>query len=678
MQTAATGHDDILVGRSLEGRYRILERIARGGMSTVYAAVDERLDRLVAVKVMSAALSADPNFSDRFAREARAAARLTHLNVVSVYDQGHDRAPDGHHVFLVMELVEGRTLRELIRERGRLTPAEAVSIMEPVLSALAAAHRAGLVHRDVKPENILLSDDGIVKVADFGLARAVEADAESTRTGLMMGTVAYCAPETISKGVADPRSDVYAAGVVLFELLTGTPPYSGDTAMNVAYQHVHSRVPAPSSRVRGLPEELDEVVVAATDSDPDGRPADAAALLAELADVRTELGLPVTPVPRRARPRTRTPRPDHRRDNHRDSQHRTPDAATTGLIHQGVPGRHDTSVVPDGRPGARPAPQPRDDAPPPPVVIPPGSGRSRRKRRAWIVVIIVLIIGVLAGTGGWWLSSHYFKYVPKVVGKSEADARARLKHAGYKVKVEPGPVNSETIGKGDVVSIDPSGGSRLTKGKTVTLTLSAGARLYKIPDVRTLTAAQAIARLKATGPLKVDSNLKSASSDTVAKNEVIRTDPAAGTMVTQRRVIVIYVSTGPPIVDVPVVDPGTSVDDAKAKYAAAGFPDVDASQQEYSSTIHTGDVISCVPSGGQAVKGTKITCTVSKGPQTVNVPHIATGTPAADAKKALTDAGLVPSFVGGDGTSGAVIAISPGGGTEVSVGSTVTVFIVGG
>jgi serine/threonine-protein kinase len=320
VQTAAT---DTLVGRSLEGRYRILEPIARGGMSTVYAAVDERLDRLVAVKVMSSALSADPAFTDRFAREARAAARLTHLNVVSVYDQGHESGPGGHHVFLVMEMVEGRTLRELIRERGRLEPAEAVSIMEPVLSALSAAHRAGLVHRDVKPENILLSDDGVVKVADFGLARAVESDGTATRTGLMMGTVAYCAPEQISEGRADKRSDVYSAGVVLFELLTGAPPYKGESAMNVAYQHVHSRVPAPSSRVKGIPSEIDEIVVAATDSDPEGRPSDAGAFLAEIADVRAELRLPVVPVPPRTRPRARAPRQELR--------NRTPDAATTDV-----------------------------------------------------------------------------------------------------------------------------------------------------------------------------------------------------------------------------------------------------------------------------------------------------------------------------------------------------------
>ena len=300
-------------------------------MSTVYAAVDERLDRLVAVKVMSSALSADPAFTDRFAREARAAARLTHLNVVSVYDQGHESGPDGHHVFLVMELVEGRTLRELLRERGRLSPAEAISLMEPVLSALAAAHRAGLVHRDVKPENILLSDDGVVKVADFGLARAVESDAAATRTGLMMGTVAYCAPEQISQGRADQRSDVYASGVVLFELLTGSTPYKGESAMNVAYQHVHSRVPAPSSRVRGVPNEIDEIVIAATDSDPTGRPADAAAFLAEIADVRSQLGLPVTPVPPRERPRARTVRPEPRR---------RPDESTTDMLGRPSQQRH--------------------------------------------------------------------------------------------------------------------------------------------------------------------------------------------------------------------------------------------------------------------------------------------------------------------------------------------------
>src|SRR6201996_2468400 len=247
LATVHTAVADPLVGQLLEGRYLIRAPLARGGMSTVYTANDERLDRLVAVKVMSPALSADPAFTDRFIREARAAARLTHVNAVAVFDQGEDAGPNGRQlVFLVMELISGATLREILRERGRLSPAEAISIIESVLGALAAAHRAGLVHRDIKPENILIADDGTVKVADFGLARAIETDGSATATGIMMGTVAYCSPEQISRSRTDARSDVYATGIVLYELLTGTPPYVGDTAVNVAFQHVHNRVPPPS------------------------------------------------------------------------------------------------------------------------------------------------------------------------------------------------------------------------------------------------------------------------------------------------------------------------------------------------------------------------------------------------------------------------------------------------
>ncbi len=267
-----------------------------------------------------------------------------------------------------MELVSGRTLRDLLRERGRLEPAEAVSIMEPVLSALSAAHRAGLVHRDVKPENILLSDDGIVKVADFGLARAVESDPTATRTGLMMGTVAYCAPEQLSKGRADQRSDVYSAGVVLFELLTGSPPYRGDTAMNIAYQHVHSRVPAPSSRVKGIPSEIDELVIDATDSDPDGRPAGCRVpSWPTLAICGKELALPVVAVPQRPRGQNerRPPRPPG--VGLAQCRHR---CAARGR--RGRYGPHDTSVV--GQEGhARRLPAH------PPVVHPPAVWAGRRR-----------------------------------------------------------------------------------------------------------------------------------------------------------------------------------------------------------------------------------------------------------------------------------------------------------
>lgn len=683
VQTAAT---DSLVGRRLEGRYRILDRIARGGMSTVYAAVDERLDRLVAVKVMSSALSADPAFSDRFAREARAAARLTHLNTVSVYDQGHEIGPDGHHVFLVMELVEGRTLRELMRERGKLNPAEAVSIMEPVLSALAAAHRAGLVHRDVKPENILLSDEGVVKVADFGLARAVESDAAATRTGLMMGTIAYCAPEQISRGTADPRSDVYSAGVVLFELLTGQPPYRGDSAMNIAYQHVHSRVPAPSSRIRGIPSEIDEIVVAATDSDPSGRPTDAAAFLAELADVRTELGLPVVPVPPRNRPRrpqrSETPRGDTARTTAIGS---TGEHATTDLL-RGRSGNHDTTVVPRRAGGANGATRtgripPRDDnAPPPPVVIPPPkqrrqvSARTRGRRRALIATILVLLLGAGSFFGAKAVIEWRFAHVPNVDGTTPAVALAKLKAAGYTARLQPGPQFDDTVPKGHVIRTDPHGGTRLATGKTVTITVSAGPQLYQIPNERGQPEADARAALLGLGPITVVEQVQQEYSDTVAPNLVTRTVPAAGQKVSHGQSITIYVSKGPPVIAVPKIAQGTPVDDATKTLQAAKFKVTTTDQ--FSDTVQKGTVISVDPSD-RATKFSTITLTVSKGPDIVNVPAIAAGTPADQAAQAVRAAGLEPKFSVFGGTDpGTVIAILPGAGTPVHSGSTVTIYTI--
>src|SRR3954447_4539184 len=247
---------DPLVDRLLDGRYAIEARLARGGMASVYLATDIRLERRVAVKVMHAALAEDPDSVARFNREARAAARLSHPAAVSVYDQGTD---DGH-VFLVMEYVAGATLREVLRDRSRLTAGEAVAVMDHVLAALGAAHAAGLVHRDIKPENVLVTPDGRVKVADFGLARAIAGTTLTGDDGALLGTAAYVAPEQVRDGVADARSDVYSAGILFFELLTGTPPFSGDSAVNVAYRHMNEDVPAPSSRAPGIPAELDVVV----------------------------------------------------------------------------------------------------------------------------------------------------------------------------------------------------------------------------------------------------------------------------------------------------------------------------------------------------------------------------------------------------------------------------------
>jgi len=290
---------DPLIGALVDGRYAVEARIAHGGMATVYLALDRRLEREVALKVMHAHLADDPQFTARFIREARAAARLPHPGVVAVFDQGDDHGL----LYLAMEYLAGRTLREVLDELGVLTPAEALDVIELVLEALAAAHSAGIVHRDMKPENVILTDDGRIKVADFGLARA--ASAGTTTSGVLMGTAAYLAPELVARGVAGARVDVYAVGVMLFEMLTGVLPFTGDVPLQVAYRHVHEDVPRPSSVVRGLPGPLDVLVGAATARDPELRPVDAGALLALERSARSR----VDPADMTVRP----PRPQARR-----------------------------------------------------------------------------------------------------------------------------------------------------------------------------------------------------------------------------------------------------------------------------------------------------------------------------------------------------------------------------
>lgn len=283
---------DPLEGMLLDGRYLVETKIATGGMSTVYRGMDTRLDRPVALKVMDSRYSGDKQFLTRFQLEARAVARLKNPGLVDIYDQG----TDGRHPFLVMELVEGGTLRELLRERGPMPPHAVAAVLRPVLGGLAAAHRNGLVHRDVKPENVLISDEGEVKLVDFGLVRAV-AEAGITSTSVILGTAAYLSPEQVASGASDSRSDVYSAGILTYELLTGATPFTGDSALAVAYQRMDNDVPAPSSGIDGVPAPLDEFVLRATSRDPARRYADAAVMAADLDRIAAELNLPAFRVP---------------------------------------------------------------------------------------------------------------------------------------------------------------------------------------------------------------------------------------------------------------------------------------------------------------------------------------------------------------------------------------------
>ena len=417
---------DPLVGQVLDGRYRIDSRIAVGGMATVYRAVDTRLDRVLAIKVMHPSLAVDASFVERFIREAKSVARLAHPNVVQVFDQGND----GSYVYLAMEYVAGCTLRDVLRERGALQPRAALDILEPVLAALGAAHRAGFVHRDMKPENVLIGDDGRVKVADFGLVRAV--DTVTNTTGTVLGTVSYLAPEQIEDGTADPRVDVYACGVMLYEMLTGDKPHDGDSPAVILYKHLHEDVPPPSAAVPGMAYELDEMVASATARTPAVRPYDAVALLAQVRDGRGRLS--------------------------EDQLDAVPPQALA-VDHDNGDDR--TTVIPRALTTPRPLPAHEDDeasrasldrtsrfASPPP---PPPSRRRRpgfRRGPAAIAVAVLLVLGL--GAGVWYINSGQFTKVPPLLAKTQTQAEDRLEDAGLEVgKISH--AHSDTVKRGTII-----------------------------------------------------------------------------------------------------------------------------------------------------------------------------------------------------------------------------------
>ncbi|MER6632482.1 Stk1 family PASTA domain-containing Ser/Thr kinase [Streptomyces sp. NPDC000987] len=650
---------DPLVGQVLDGRYRVDARIAVGGMATVYRALDTRLDRVLALKVMHPTLAADGSFVERFIREAKSVARLAHPNVVQVFDQG----ADGSYVYLAMEYVPGCTLRDVLRERGALQPRAALDILEPVLAALGAAHRAGFVHRDMKPENVLIADDGRVKVADFGLVRAV--DTVTSTNGTVLGTASYLAPEQIEHGTADTRVDVYACGVVLYEMLTGDRPHAGDSTATVLFKHLHEDVPPPSAAVPGLPYALDQLVASATARTPDVRPHDAVALLALARQARGALSpdqLDAVP-PGAVGPEDRDISDDRTSVIPRPLTSPAPGLAPAG----GTP----PWPLPAGGDGAGPAGPvqhtSRLQSPPP---LPPRRRPGLLGRGPLMVVAaVLLVLGVTAGV--WYINSGQFTRVPAVLAKTQTQATQQLQRAG----LDLGKVRhaySDTVKRGTVISSDPAPGARVRDNASVSLTISDGPEMVRVPDLQGDRLDRAKARLKADG--LEPGMVTSAFSDALPKGFVISTDPEAGSSRHAGSAIALTVSKGSPV-DVPDVT-GEDLAKAKADLAAAGLK-VKVAAVQINSEYDKGLVAAQTPaSGKQLAEGDTVTLTVSKGPEMVEVPDV-TGDSVDDATKALEAAGFkVDEDRGLLGLFGDTVKDqSVAGGETAPKGSTITIQI---
>ncbi len=673
---------DPLIGRVLDGRYRVGPRIARGGMATVYEAVDLRLDRVCAVKVMHSGLGDDHDFAARFVREARSAARLSHPNVVGVFDQGDDHGT----VFLAMEYIPGHTLRDVIRKEAPMAPAKALTLIEPILAALGAAHQAGLIHRDVKPENVLIADDGRVKVADFGLARAVSAETQHTATGgVLIGTVSYLAPELVVDGRSDARSDVYAAGVLIYEMLTGRKPHEGESPIQVAYKHVHEDVPAPSAEVPGIPSYVDALVARATARDRELRPADARVLLHQVRRVHGALDHGVRDDPELTAdlapvlPARHDPGIDYVTEDD------LPTVLTTGQVARAaeaggvasVIGLHDhagrgegTSVIgalpaaEPGRPRTRPAAGPKRPPAPP-------ARRPRRSKRGPILLMVVLLLAVGAGVGGWWFGAGRYTTTPGVVNLTAAQAREKVEAAGLEYR-EGEAQYSETVDAGSVITTDPAGGERILSGGTVLVTLSRGAERYEVPVLEGRPLDEATRVLEENNLTRGDVTRR--YNERVRRGLVLAVDPAPGKELRRGAAVDLVVSRGPKPIEVPDFT-GKNADRAERRLDRLGL-DVRRTEQN-SDDVPAGKVINQSPSSGTLFRGDVVALTVSKGPVLVEIPDL-TAQGVDEATKTLQDLGFTVQSQPGPGYLGLgfVQSAEPGFGSRAPKGSTVILYLV--
>lgn len=680
---------DQLIGTMVDSRYLVRSRLAKGGMSTVYLATDQRLERDVALKVLHPHLANDPTFLQRLSREAKAAASLSHPHIVGVLDQGED----GHIAYLVMEFVKGHTLRDVLIEQGILAPRLALALIDPVIEGLAAAHSSGLIHRDIKPENVLIADDGRIKVGDFGLARAVSAN---TSTGALIGTVAYLAPELVLGQPADARSDIYSAGIMLYEMLTGKQPYAGDSPIQVAYQHVNAVVGRPSDVVPGLAEDLDELVQWCTAADAENRPVDGAALLAELRHIRTTLtdqqldhrqapgpnphpavsastalgggaGSPTETLATTASP---TEFISHQ------SNPTTIMAAGGSAIQHARTATGGDAGQDLGRPGKRELKklerqQTKDRARAAATPVRPlREGNPRRRGVIWAIVIVIL--AMLAAAAGWFFGMGPGSpgTVPDVKNKTVAEAQQLLRTAGF--QSEPRDVFDDDILAGLAVGTEPESGAEVRKFQPITLFVSKGAQLFPLPDLTGGTLDEAKTALNASEMAL--GNVTEAFDEKVPAGVVIAQDPAKGTEVRHGTPVALEVSKGPQPIPVPDVR-GKTQDAAVKALQDAGLKAVIAPETVNDKSVPKGAVVSQTPANGTLIRGESVTLTVSKGPKMVKVPSFI-GKQADEAEKELKKLGFkveVNKILGG--FFGTVRDQSPVN-TEVPEDSVITLTVV--
>ncbi|MDD1478069.1 Stk1 family PASTA domain-containing Ser/Thr kinase [Arthrobacter sp. H16F315] len=696
---------DPLVGTLVDGRYLIQSRLAGGGMSTVYVATDQRLERDVALKVLHPHLAGDPQFLDRLGREAKAAARLSHPHVVGVLDQGED----GRAAYLVMEYIKGHTLRDVLKAKGALPPRLALALIDPVVEGLGAAHNAGLLHRDIKPENVLIADDGRIKLGDFGLARAIST---STSTGALIGTVAYLSPELVLGRPSDARSDIYSVGIMLYEMLTGQQPFDGEVPIQVAYQHVNSAVGAPSELVPGLAAEIDELVQWCTANDPDKRPVDGTALLSELRHIRRNLSdaeLDLQPpaarpaIPLIAGPATLGPGGD---------QHQIPGNGATEVIGAGqhatefiAGGNHPTAVMsasprhpgygPLSAPEEATYPEDNNPEPEPPV---PGSKRAQRKqdrvedrsrqraaatpvrslragnarRRGLLWIVLLVLAALLAGGAGWFFGMGPGSpgTIPQLKNKTVAEAQQLLRTAGFQSSTRD--VFDDDVAPGLVVESAPTAGEVIRKFQPVSLAVSKGAELFALPQLTGKSLEEAKTSLNGAGMAL--GQIGETYDETAPAGTVLAQAPRSGNPVRHGTPVDLTVSKGPQPIPVPDVR-GQQQGDAVKAIEAAGLKVAVAPDPVFDRAVPKGAVVSQDPPSGNLTKGGTVTLTVSKGPKLVQVPSFI-GKQAAEAQKALEQLGFkvkVDNILGG--FFGTVRAQDPVN-TGVPEGSTITLTVV--